>query len=393
MIYSTKFKCANKNADLEKCTHALRLGTSLCAICGAETLENISLFAASHTSDEIFKTSEAAHKEQQIKNEKLYKKKKIILILDLDQTLIHTTMINMPCDLKYRFGEKDYYTKYRPYLKSFLKKANKLFEMHIYTMGSREYADKICQGIDPTGKLFNGRIVSRDENFNELKKSISRISCIDDNVIILDDRADVWNYVTNLILVKPYYYYNNIDINDPSIIRQNRDFWIQDKNILVNDNSQITNLCLKNNYQITSESYIVPENETHKNIKKTPFIDNDKELLRIYNTLKKIHKKYFAKEKKACELVKLSFLRGKKICSFKNHDLIEFIGGTIDFLNPDYVIENSIYAKKYECINISMDWIYESIFRRRLLNINKFIIEDFRNKENEELNEFIKEFS
>lgn len=36
--------------------------------------------------------------------------------------------------------------------------------MHIYTMGSRSYADAIVRIIDPTGRLFQDRVLTRDEN-------------------------------------------------------------------------------------------------------------------------------------------------------------------------------------------------------------------------------------
>lgn len=39
--------------------------------------------------------------------------------------------------------------------------------MHVYTMGTRSYADAICRAVDPDGKIFGGRILSRDESGSE----------------------------------------------------------------------------------------------------------------------------------------------------------------------------------------------------------------------------------
>lgn len=39
--------------------------------------------------------------------------------------------------------------------------------MHVYTMGTRAYALKVCNAIDPTGALFNERILTRDESGSE----------------------------------------------------------------------------------------------------------------------------------------------------------------------------------------------------------------------------------
>ena len=36
--------------------------------------------------------------------------------------------------------------------------------MHVYTMGTRAYAVQVCKLIDPGGKFFGGRILSRDES-------------------------------------------------------------------------------------------------------------------------------------------------------------------------------------------------------------------------------------
>lgn len=62
----------------------------------------------------------------------------------------------------------------RPGLKSFLEFVNELFELHIYTMGTRSYAEAISRHIDPDGKLFKERILSRNESGSFTKKSIQR---------------------------------------------------------------------------------------------------------------------------------------------------------------------------------------------------------------------------
>lgn len=36
--------------------------------------------------------------------------------------------------------------------------------MHVYTMGTRAYAEQVCGIIDPDGKIFGPRILSRDES-------------------------------------------------------------------------------------------------------------------------------------------------------------------------------------------------------------------------------------
>jgi RNA polymerase II subunit A-like phosphatase len=39
--------------------------------------------------------------------------------------------------------------------------------MHVYTMGTRAYAEQVCAAIDSDRKLFGGRILTRDESGSE----------------------------------------------------------------------------------------------------------------------------------------------------------------------------------------------------------------------------------
>jgi FCP1-like phosphatase family protein len=76
--------------------------------------------------------------------------------------------------------------------------------MHVYTMGTRAYAEQVCALIDPTGKVFGGRLLSRDESGSLTQKSLQRLfPCDTSMVVIIDDRADVWEWSPNLIKVVP----------------------------------------------------------------------------------------------------------------------------------------------------------------------------------------------
>ncbi|KAF8932432.1 Carboxy-terminal domain (CTD) phosphatase [Haplosporangium gracile] len=161
---------------------------------------------------------------------------KLSLIVDLDQTLIHATVgpaidewINsqggMPQDVK-MFPLPDsstpYYIKLRPYLERFLQKVAAIYELHIYTMGTRNYASAVAKAIDPDGKFFSQRILSRDENLNMTQKSIERLfPCDTSMVVVIDDRADVWQYSPNLVKVHPYEYFVGAgDINAGHLPKQ-----------------------------------------------------------------------------------------------------------------------------------------------------------------------------
>ena len=76
--------------------------------------------------------------------------------------------------------------------------------MHVYTMGTRAYAEEVCAAIDPEGAIFGGRLLSRDESGSLTQKSLQRLfPCDTSMVVIIDDRADVWEWSTNLVKVVP----------------------------------------------------------------------------------------------------------------------------------------------------------------------------------------------
>ncbi|CDF40158.1 unnamed protein product [Chondrus crispus] len=106
--------------------------------------------------------------------------------------------------------------KVRPNLNHFLETLRVKFNLHIYTMGSRLYADRVAKLIDPDNRFFGGRITSREDfpegNCNQ--KNIQRLfPCDDSMALIVDDREDVWlsdstqPYMPNLLRAQPYHFW------------------------------------------------------------------------------------------------------------------------------------------------------------------------------------------
>jgi len=152
--------------------------------------------------------------------------RKLVLLVDLDQTLIHTTNDSIPPNLKdvYHFqlyGQQSpwYHTRVRPGTAAFLQKISAMYELHICTFGARLYAHTIAAYLDPDKKFFSHRILSRDECFDPRSKTANMSAlfpCGDSMVCIIDDREDVWNFAPNLVHVKPYHFFKHTgDINAP----------------------------------------------------------------------------------------------------------------------------------------------------------------------------------
>lgn len=118
-----------------------------------------------------------------------------------------------------------YYVKLRPGLKRFFEVISKHYECHIYTMGTRAYALSIAKIVDPDGKIFSERILSRDESGSLTFKSLQRLFPVDTKmVVIIDDRGDVWKWSENLIKVTPYDFFVGIGDINSSFLPKRHDF-------------------------------------------------------------------------------------------------------------------------------------------------------------------------
>ncbi|XP_037712510.1 RNA polymerase II subunit A C-terminal domain phosphatase [Drosophila subpulchrella] len=216
---------------LSECIHTTVI-KDMCADCGADLRqnENGQTSEASvpmvHTMPDLKVTQKLAQKLGHDDTRRLLADRKLVLLVDLDQTVIHTTNDTVPDNIKgiYHFqlyGPHSpwYHTRLRPGTAEFLERMSQLYELHICTFGARNYAHMIAQLLDPEGKFFSHRILSRDECFNATSKTDNLKALFpngDSMVCIIDDREDVWNMASNLIQVKPYHFFQHTgDINAP----------------------------------------------------------------------------------------------------------------------------------------------------------------------------------
>ena len=234
----------------EPCPHAVQFA-GLCGMCGKDMTGTS--WASTSTDSERAKINmihdqtsltisqgEASKAEEELQR-RLLKHRKLSLVVDLDQTIIHAciepTVGEWQRDLtspnyesvkdvkSFQLNDEGprglasgcwYYIKMRPGLKEFLAAISEKYELHVYTMGTRAYAVNIAKIVDPDKKLFGDRIISRDENGSMTAKSLARLFPVDTKmVVIIDDRADVWpKNRPNLIKVHPYDFFLGIgDIN------------------------------------------------------------------------------------------------------------------------------------------------------------------------------------
>lgn len=249
----------------ESCTHTVQY-EGLCALCGKAikdeknytgyTFEDRATISMSYDNRGLKISLDEATKLEETSTTRLSKEKKLILVVDLDQTVIHATvdptvgewqssssnpnynavkdveiftLVEEPILPLNWMGPKilpskcTYYVKVRPGLKEFLEEITKFYELHIYTMATRNYALSIAKIIDPDGKYFGDRILSRDESGSLTHKNLKRLFPVDQSmVVIIDDRGDVWQWESNLIKVIPYDFFVGIgDINSSFLPKKN----------------------------------------------------------------------------------------------------------------------------------------------------------------------------
>ncbi|KAE8352580.1 hypothetical protein BDV28DRAFT_134850 [Aspergillus coremiiformis] len=231
----------------EPCAHEVQFG-GLCAECGKDMTESTyntevtdsmrAQIQMVHDNTALTVSEREAARVEEDAKRRLLSNRKLSLVVDLDQTIIHATVDPTVGEW---MEDKDnpnhqalsdvrafqlvddgpgmrgcwYYVKLRPGLESFLQNVSELFELHIYTMGTRAYAQHIASIIDPDRKLFGDRILSRDESGSLTAKNLHRLFPVDTKmVVIIDDRGDVWRWSPNLIKVSPYDFFVGIgDIN------------------------------------------------------------------------------------------------------------------------------------------------------------------------------------
>ncbi|KAI9297327.1 hypothetical protein K502DRAFT_347154 [Neoconidiobolus thromboides FSU 785] len=283
------------------CNHSI-IFHGMCGHCGKD-INDLDLdlqytdefIPVSHDSNELRISLHKAKEEGKKHMIDLLTRKRLILILDLDQTVIqaNTNPIigeymkeeNNPNyealkDIKtFQLSPPDpntYYIKPRPGLSDFLNSLYRRYEIHVYTMGTRNYAEQVCNVIDPNKIYFGDRIISRDESGSDKKKTIERLFPVGKSmVVVVDDRYDVWDWVPNIVRIWPYDFFGNGDINGEQF-----------------KNTPVLKTETKN------PRIIEPGQEDNNNNKdqkenSSMFVDNDDHLKYTLKTILKVHKEFY----------------------------------------------------------------------------------------------------
>lgn len=237
--------------------------------------------------------------------QKLLQKRKLVLICDLDETLISTFSLqsislknNKQDHINFDFCRKGlmyhYYLKERPYLQNFLWRMSRMFELHVMSLGLKEYVDECLKIIDPDQRYFGGRTITREDvanGFDKAKTQESLYPQCENMIISIDDRTDVWGNCSSVVHVKPFTYFSPVR----QILKTSTN---DEPGLLKNVKQQLNNLNTDDNY-----------------------------LLVLQDIFEHIHKKFFDRLEKLRfnsannEIIPdvRKFLKKKKYISMKDH--------------------------------------------------------------------------
>ena len=117
------------------------------------------------------------------------------LVLDLDETLIHTEVVPIDdADFVFTLTSSDgeglqyMYVRKRPHAEHFLREVSKRFEVIIFTASERPYAENVLKELDPTGSLIDYLLCREDclfiegefvKDLNTLGRDIRRVALVD----------------------------------------------------------------------------------------------------------------------------------------------------------------------------------------------------------------------
>lgn len=191
----------------------------------------------------------------------LLDRRRLPLVLDLDHTLLNSATfddfesqhdgdkardllsaltreeaaLDPQSRLLHRLDHLGMWTKLRPGVRSFLRQAALLFEIHINTAGSQQYAEQMRNLLDPNRELIKGTVVGLLENnvsgigFRPTKKGLTgELAGSEFAALILDDTAAVWAcHEENLIQCERYIFFpsacRQFGLSGPSLLERRRD--------------------------------------------------------------------------------------------------------------------------------------------------------------------------
>ena len=218
-----------------------------------------------------------------------YQKKKKTLILDLDETLVHSSMKPFPrcadITLPLNFNSRNIfiYVLKRPYLEKFLEEMNLIYDIIIFTASLPEYAEPLLDIIDKNKVIKYILNRSHCRHYKNIYiKDLKVINRDLKDMIIIDNNPE--SYLMNkenaipiitweddihdnelIKLIPVLKYLSNVNdvrtVINQIVNRNNETINYNAFNMIINTNNKINNNILVNNQNIISNKDIINNNQ------------------------------------------------------------------------------------------------------------------------------------
>ncbi|XP_020251972.1 CTD small phosphatase-like protein 2 isoform X2 [Asparagus officinalis] len=132
------------------------------------------------------------------------KRKPITLVLDLDETLVHSTLeycgdADFSFQVFFNMKQHTVYVKRRPHLQTFLERVSHMFEVVIFTASQSIYAEQLLDILDPNRNLFSKRMYRESCIFSDgnYTKDLTVLGVDLAKVLIVDNSPQVFRLQVN----------------------------------------------------------------------------------------------------------------------------------------------------------------------------------------------------
>ncbi|XP_050146792.1 uncharacterized protein LOC126622169 isoform X1 [Malus sylvestris] len=145
--------------------------------------------------------------------EEASKRKSVTLVLDLDETLVHSTLehrddADFTFTVFFNMKEHTVYVKRRPHLQTFLERVAEMFEVVIFTASQSIYAAQLLDILDPCAKFISRRVYRESCIFldGSYTKDLTVLGVDLAKVAIIDNTPQVFRLqVNNGIPIKSWF--------------------------------------------------------------------------------------------------------------------------------------------------------------------------------------------
>ncbi|KAL1199879.1 RNA polymerase II C-terminal domain phosphatase-like 5 [Cardamine amara subsp. amara] len=242
--YDTNKRVAKATSLYPNCRHRM-YQNRLCCRCGSflDIWDFARAFNYIAKSLQMSPAFEAVTKQQKLRIG--LGKRKLHLVLSLEHTLIDHINVSKLSEIdryhlikeadsgsrddlfifrKENFYSSDALVKFRPFVREFLREANEIFTMHVFTNYGPGHAKKVVKLLDPHMIYFGNRIItSRDSNGG--LKSVELVLAEPRGVLVVDYDHRLWvkRDHRHVIVMSKYVYFKDIS-NEIGVLAKTLNF-------------------------------------------------------------------------------------------------------------------------------------------------------------------------